>query len=529
MSVLLQRAGVRIVARDIGALQVVLAGGMVLALAVSVLYGEWYSALGFAIAAAISAGLGWLVYRLCRDAGEPRSYHAMVIAGAGWMVGALFGALPFLTIAWLTPDEVAQAFVPAGETYRSSLENFRNPLHAMFESMSCYTTTGMTMATHEPSIGKGLLAYRSIMTWLGGAGMIILSLAIIPRPGSAGGLQLYAAEQSQNKVRPSILGTARAIWKVYLWTTAAIAAYLFVAMLVLVPDYGLEPTVFDAINHAMAGLATGGVSPLDDGIATYQSYALEIAHVPPMIVGAVSLPLVYLAARERSLRVLWRDVQFRMMVGVLAIGTPLVICILWGDPAVEDPIREGIFQYASAVSTTGWQTSNIGSWRDPGILMVVWGAMFTGGAAGATVGGIKLIRSYIMFRAAAWRIQRVFLPPEAVVPFKVGERTIPAQDIQRDVADAAVFTFLFMVILAVGMLVTASFAGPEFTLADVLFETVSVQTTTGLSTGLTDPSMPVAIEMTFILQMWIGRLEIFPVVILFRALFVWHRRRTRRI
>jgi trk system potassium uptake protein len=206
------------------------------------------------------------------------------------------------------------------------------------------------------------------------------------------------------------------------------------------------------------------------------------------------------------------------------------LCLsLWGDPAVDDPIREGVFQFASAVSTTGWQTSNIGGWRDAGILIVVWGAMFTGGAAGATVGGIKLIRSYIMFRAAAWRIKRVFLPPEAVVPFKIGEKTIPSLDVQREVADAAVFTFLFMVVLAAAMLVTAHFVGPEFTLADVLFETMSVQSTTGLSTGITDPNMHPVVEITFILQMWIGRLEIFPVIILLRALFLWQFRAERRI
>lgn len=526
---LLQRAGLRIVARDVAVLQVVLAGGMLAALVVSVGYREWYSALGFGLATGISAGLGGLVYRLCRDAGTPRSYHAMIIAGAGWLVGALFGALPFAIIAYVTPDDVAQSFVPAGETYRSSLETFQNPLHAVFESMSCYTTTSLTMAVHEPSIGKGLLFYRSATTWLGGAGMIVLSLAIIPRPGSAGGMQLYASEQASSKVTPSILGTARAIWKIYALATAALAGFLAAATFVLVPDHGLEATLFDSLNHAMAGLATGGVSTLDDGIATFHSYPLELLHCVPMIVGTIALSLLYVAARDRDLRVLWRDVQFRMMVGVLAIGTPLLVLLLWRDPAVGDPVREGVFQFVSAVSTTGWQTSNIGAWHDSGILVVVFGAMFTGGAAGATVGGIKLIRSYVMFRAVAWRIKRVFLPPEAVVPFKVGERTIPSSEVQREVADAAVFTFLFMAVLAVAMLVTASFVGPEFTLADVLFETVSVQSTTGLSTGITHPDMPVAVEVTFILQMWIGRLEIFPVIILIRALFVWHRRTTRRL
>jgi trk system potassium uptake protein TrkH len=385
------------------------------------------------------------------------------------------------------------------------------------------------MATHEPSIGNGLLIYRSAITWLGGAGMIILGLAIIPRPGVAGGTYLFSTESSQGKVRPTILGTARAIWKAYVGATLAMFLLLMVSTVIFVPDHGFSATVFDSLNHAMCGLGTGGMSTLDDGIAGYHSYAMEMIHVIPMLVGTVSLPVLYLAMHERDARVLWRDVQFRAMVAVLGIGMPLLCLALWHDPAVNDPIREGIFNFASAVSTTGWQTSNIGGWRDSGILIVVWGAMFTGGAAGATVGGIKLVRAYIMLRAAAWRIKRALLPAEAVVPFKVGPRSIATHDLHREVADAAVFTFMFFVVLAIAMLITAHFVGPQFTLADVLFETVSVQSTTGLSTGITDPEMPVVVEVTFILQMWIGRLEIFPVIVLLRALFVWQRDNQKRI
>lgn len=522
------RTALGIIVRDIAGLQVLLSSGMAASLAVSLLFGEWYSALAFALSIAISAGLGMLAFRLCRGAGEPRGYHAMLIAGAGWLVSACFGAVPFFAAAHLTPDAVVQSFVPATETYRSSLEVFAHPLHALFESMSCYTTTGMSMAVHEPSIGNGLLFYRSIMAWFGAAGMIVLALAIIPRPGTAGGLHLYASETTAGKARPSILGTARAIQKIYLLATAAAILLLFVATLVFVPDHGVGPALFDAINHAMAGIGTAGLSPLDDGIASYRSYAMEMVHLVPMIVGSIALPLLYLAVRDRKPSLLWRDVQFRMMVGVFAIGIPTLILLLSRDPSVSDPIREGIFQWVSAVSTTGWQTSNVGAWQDTGILLVVWGAMLTGGAAGSTVGGIKLIRSYVIFRAVGWRIKRVFLPPEAVVPFKVGDRTVPAQDIQREIADAAVFTFLFVAILVVGMVITASYVGPEHTLADVLFETMSVQSNTGLSTGIVHPGMPAPLEATFIILMWIGRLEIFPVIILLRALLVWHRPTARR-
>jgi trk system potassium uptake protein len=523
------RSSLRVIVRDISGLQVLLAIALVAPLAVSLLYREWYSALGFAISMIAIAGAGAAAFRLCRYAGEPRGYHAMLIAAAGWLVSMLLGAVPILIIAHITPDAVAQGFVPAGETYRSSLEILRNPLHAIFESSSCYTTAGFTLIVHEPSIGKGLLYYRSHMVWLGGAGMIVLALAIIPRPGSAGGLHLYAAESSVGKVRPSILGTARAIRAIYVQTTAAIALFLFVATLIFAPERGTLTALFDAVNHAMSGFGTGGVSTLDNGIAEYGSYAMEMVHLVPMLVGMIALPLLYVVVRDRDLRLLWRDLQFRMMVGVLAFGITALTFFLWLDPAAQDPFREGSFHFVSSLSTCGWQTSNIGAWRDPGVLLLVC-AMLSGGAAGSTVGGIKLIRSYIIFRAVSLRIRRAFLPPEAVVPFKIGERTVPAQEIQREISDAAVFTFLYLALFVAGTLVTASFVDPaQYTLADVMLETMSAQTGAGMSTGITAPGMPVPVEVTFIVLMWVGRLEIFPVIILFRALLGWYRPQPRKV
>lgn len=508
----------RIVARDVGALQVLISAGMILSLLVSCLYGESYSALGFLFAAMITAASGGLAYRTCRNAGEPERRHAMLIAGAGWLVTAIFGSMPFLIAAYLTPPEVANAFVPAGHTYTSSLVHFRNPLHAFFEAMSAYTTTGLTMAVNEPSIGRGLLFYRSLAQWIGGAGVIVLSLAIIPRPHAVGGLELYQSEAAGMKLRPSILGTARAIWKIYCVVTFAVVVYLLAATLVILPEYGLSASLFDAINHAMAAQSTGGFSTLDDSIAGYGSYAMELAYIPPMVLGGISIPLFYLFFRRRKLRVFVEDEQFRSMILLFAILVPLLVLGLMGVSAVGDPLRESLFQVVSAVTTTGWQTSDIGAWPDAAVLLLVWGAMIVGGAMGATVGGVKIIRAYLLTRAVVWRIRKVFLPPGAVVPFRVGARTLPSDQMRQEVESAAVFAFLFMVILFAATVVTAHQMGPEFTLSHAIMETASAQSTVGLSSGLTRPGMPVSIEIILIFQMWIGRLEIFPVIVLLSAL-----------
>jgi trk system potassium uptake protein len=519
-----RRSSFRIVTRDIGALQLVLSVTMLVPALVSVVYAEVYSALSFLAAAAVTATFGALAYRTCRTAGDPDRTHALLIAGAGWFVSALFGALPFLFAAHWTPHDAAQALVPAGESYTSSLEYFRNPLHAFFESMSAYTTTGLTMAVHEPSIGHGLLLYRSLAQWIGGAGVIVLSLAIIPRPHVAGVLELYQSEAAGTKLRPSILGTARAIWKIYAGLTLLVALYLFVATLIILPDYGVWPSLFDALNHAMTGQSTGGFSTLDDSIAEYGSYAMEMIHVPPMILGAVSIPLYYAFFRDRTVRVFWQDAQFRSMLILFAVATPALVLLLQGSSAVADPLRESFFQIISAVSTTGWQTSDIGNWSNSAVVLMAWGTMVVGGAAGATVGGIKLIRGYLLFQSARWRLRKALLPGEAVVPFRVGARNLHSDTMRQEVADASTFSFMFVLIIVVSITIVAYFAGPEFSLADVIFECISAQSTVGLSSGITDPSMSPVIETVFILQMWAGRLEIFPVIVVFTSLFTWTRR-----
>jgi trk system potassium uptake protein TrkH len=515
----------RIVLRDVGGLLVLVGALMVVPLLVSLVYGESYTGLAFAVSGAISAGAGRLASWMGSDAGEPKQYHAYLIASAGWLLIAAFGTLPFFLTARLTPPDVAQSFVPAGETYPSSLVHLGNPLHAFFESMSAYTTTGLTMSVHEPSIGHGLLFYRSFAQWIGGAGVVVLSLAILRRPSGMSQIALYESESAGVRLRPSILGTARAIWKIYLALTVGVAVWLAAGTFILLPDYGVGPTLFDAVNHAMTGQSTGGFSTLDDSIAGYRSYGMDLLHIPPMILGAISIPVFYRLVHRRDLRILWRDVQTRLLFLFLAGGTPALILLLMNSPGASDPVREGAFQLISAVSTTGWQTSNIGDWSPAAVVFIVMPFMIVGGSAGATVGGVKLVRAYLISRGIGWRIRRAFLPSGAVVNVALGDRTLSSREFTTEIAEAAAFTVLYGVILAISVIVMALALGPEFTLADIVFEAVSAQSTVGLSSNITAPDMPAVVEVVFILQMWLGRLEVFPVVVLFRALVFGARRR----
>ena len=507
-----------IVGRDVGVLLLLLGTIMSVPLFVSLLYGETYSALSFLIGSGVSAAMGALGYATCRDAPEATQWQGMLVAATGWLAVAVVGAVPLFVAAHLTPPEVAQSFVPAGESYVSSLYNFKNPLHAFFESMSAFTTTGLTMSVHEPSVGHGVLMYRSLGQWIGGAGMIVLALAILRTPSGTAGLSLYQAEGRSTKVRPNIVETTRVLWRVYVGLTLGVAVYLAVGTFLILPDYGVSATLFNAVNHAMTGQSTGGFSTLDDSIAGYGSYAMDVLHIPAMILGAVALPVYYGILETRSFRALWEDVQARMFGVMLLVGTPLLMGLLWTVPTVADPVREGLFQFATALSTTGWQTSAIGDWSDGAVLFIVFGAMIIGGSAGATVGGIKLVRIYALVRGVRWQIVRVFLPRHAAVRFRMGERRLDRDAMHDEISQAAVLTGLYLFLMMAGAVALTYLIDPSYSLADIIFESATAQGTVGLSTGVTRPAMNPWAEGILIFQMWIGRLEIFPVFILLRSL-----------
>jgi len=522
------------VIRDIGGLQVLIGGSMLVPVLVSLLYQEWYTGLSFLIAAGITTLAGGVAYKLCEDAPEPKQHHAMIVAALGWIATAFFGALPFIIAAYITPPAVLDSFVTAGASYQSSLLNFQDPIHAFFESMSGYTTTGLTMSVHEPSVGNAFLWYRSQMQWIGGAGMIVLSLAILRQPHGTAGISLYESEGRNEKLRPSIAGTARAIWKIYVGVTAVVAAYLALATFLVHPGYGIENTIFDAINHAMTGQSTGGFSTLDNSIAGYGSYAMELVHIPAMITGAISLPVYYGALSERDIREFTGDPQVRTLFAVLVVGVIGLTAFLarWvGVPYNGDPIgylprlvtsqafRDGLFQFISASSTTGWQTSAIGDWNSGSVMFIVFGAMLFGGSAGATVGGIKILRGYIIGRGISWEVSRVFRSKHAIDDLRIGQQIFKADEANDEIRAAATFAFAYLILLVLSLFVLLAVLPSDFTLADAIFEVATAQGTVGLSSGITGPGMPVVAEILFIIQMWMGRLEIIPVLVLITSIF----------
>ena len=527
------------IVRDVGSLLVVQATMLTLTVGVAIVWREPYQALAFLLAGGLTAAVGFGVRRRFAEAPAPRMKHGMVIAAGGWFTTAVFGAIPLFLSATLTPSSVAAGFVPAGATYTgSSLSVFADPLHALFESMSGWTGSGLTMAVHEPSLPRTVQWWRSFIQWVGGVGVIVLTVSILARPGS-GSYALYRSETREERIHPSVVSTVRTVWKIFLAYTALSVVALFVA--IRASDYGaglpLVEAAWQALNHAMTGLSTGGFSVTDDSIATYDSPLIEGVLLPVMALGAIAFPVHYVVLRDRDLSELLGDLQTRWLFVLFAVGalvlstqnvaalgrTPdafagdwLGLSVLLG-PAAGDAVRDSVFQFVSALSCTGFQSAPIGRWS-AGAKLLLAIAMTIGGAAGSTVGGIKIVRAYTVARGIGWQFGRVFLPANAVVSVKLGDRRLDRASMDREFSEASIVSLLWLALLVVSSIVLVNAAGPDFTYADALFEVASAQGNVGLSTGITGPAMPPLAEGMFLLNMWIGRLEIIPVLVLLRSL-----------
>jgi trk system potassium uptake protein TrkH len=511
----------RTVLKQIGSLLTLLGIIEVIPLIISIVYAEWYSALGFLLAGLITVGTGYGLYKLFYHAEESQFNQSLIIAASGWLGITLMGGLPLIVIAYITPVEIMNLFIPDGATYTfSSLMYFRNPLHCFFESMSAYTTTGLTMAVHEPSVGKGVLFYRSFAQWVGGAGFIVMVLAVFKQASGRSAILLYGSEASGEKLRPRVIDTARAIWKVYLIVTLFSAMYLIIGTHLILPDYPITEMIFDSINHAMTGQSTGGFSTLDDSIAGYNSPNMDMLYLLPMILGSLSIPFFYKIIYERKFSEIWKDIQTRALIIAFISGSIMQSFLLFRAEVVPGPIREGVFQFISAMSTTGWQTSNIGGWDWISVVFIVSAAMFVGGASGATVGGIKMIRALLIEKGLRWQINKVFLSENTVKTINFNGKSMLPEEMNEEFTKAASFAIMFFLLILGSSFITTFCTGSDFNFADALFESASAQATVGLSAGITDPSMSPVLEIVYIFQMWAGRLEILPVLALLRAIFL---------
>ncbi|WP_313690908.1 TrkH family potassium uptake protein [Halorarum halobium] len=472
---------------------------LTLALAVPVVAALWYDeALGpFLAAAAVSLAVGLSLERIGRwDAENVGPREAYLAVSLVWLAIALVGAVPFVLGG-------------AGAIAR--------PEYALFESMSGITTTGATVVVDFGAQPRSLLLWRSLLQWLGGLGILALATAVLATLG-VGGAQLMETEsqlEDVNKLTPRLIDTARIIWGLYVLLTVGT-----VGLLLALRVSGLAPemTPYDAVAHAFTSISTSGFSPRPDSAGAF-SPAVQWAFVLVMTVGATNFVLLYhLLGGDRSR--IRRSDEFRFYVAVLAGASALVFALLLvtpgNGPLGEETLRHSAFQVVSIVTTTGYATLDYTVWP-ASAKHVLFMLMFVGGMAGSTTCSVKALRWLVILRAFR-RDLYTTVHPEAVRPVRLSGRPVDEEAVQ----DIYAYTLLVIVgffLGAVLLVVDAARVGLALSEFEALGAAASTFLNIGPAFGLAGPfdsyaPFPRSSKLLMTVLMWVGRLEIVPVLVL---------------
>ena len=383
--------------------------------------------------------------------------------------------------------------------------------NALFESFSGLTTTGATIIVGLEGLPKSILFYRQQLQWLGGMGIIVLAVAILPMLG-IGGMQLYRAETpgpvKDSKLTPRIKETALALWSIYLGLTSCCALAYWVG--------GMSG--FDSICHSFSTIAIGGFSTYDASIGHFNSWVIESIAIVFMILAGINFGLHFYSFKEKSFLHYLRDDEVRFYLSLLLVATLIVTTILWyeGTYSFRQSFRYGFFEVVSIFTTTGFSTADFSTWPSMLPFLVFFGA-FTGACAGSTGGGMKVIRVMLICKQGLREVHRL-IHPNAVFPIKVNHRQVPGQVIEAvwGFFSIYVIVFLFMqlALIMTGLDFVSAFSAVGATINNLGPGLGSV------TSNYRDISDAAKILLCF--TMALGRLEIFTLLVLFSPMF-WRK------
>lgn len=455
----------------------------------SLLVSLWYrdgEAWIFTLSAAIALVVGVTTWYPARNAREDLgTREGFIVVTLFWCILGAISALPF----WIG--------VHVGFT------------DAIFEAISGFTTTGATVLTGLDNLPQSVLYHRQQIQWLGGMGVVVLAVAILPVLG-VGGMQLYRAETSgisrDDKLTPRVAHTARALWAIYLGLTALCAVAYWLA--------GMSP--FDAIGHAFTTVATGGFSTHDASIAYFDSAAVEIICIVFMLLGGISFAIHFRVVKHLDPRPYLRDPEARAYLLIFISATIVVAVSLYlslADYDAEWSTRHAAFQVASILTSTGYTTTDFSLWplHVPLILAIL---SFTGGCVGSTAGGIKIVRVMLLAKMG-YRQMLVLRYPNAVATVKLGHRKVP-EEVVYSVWGYYVVYIIAALVLTIGMMA----AGLD--LESAFGATIASLNLLGPGLGEVATSFAEVndtVKWLAVLAMLLGRLEIFTLLILFTPLF----------
>ncbi len=462
-----------IVIRNSGMIMVGIGLMCLVPIIVDLIYFE-FNFLGFIIPSLISIGLGLFFTKYFEEysSNKMRLKHGMIISALAWLWASVIGGAIMLLVSDLS-------FI-----------------NGVFESMSALTGSGVTMYQNVEVLPHSILFFRSIEQWVGGLGIIVMTVAILTRPGTASS-KLYQSEAREERLKPSIKATLMQTIKIYLiYTVLGICLYLLAGM-----------PVFDSICNTFTIISTGGMSIKNANMGFYHNDVIYLISIVLMILGATSFLVHYKVIKTRG-KSLIQDLQFKVMISLIAI----VAVILY---FVSDIVPiDLLFTIVSAATTTGASVNSFDvmiGWP-PFVLICIMALMLIGGSSGSTVGAIKLSRVIVFFKGIYKHIREILSPEGRVVPIKISKTKVN----EKTVSDSGNFITLYMIFILVSWALFCLYGHDPF---NSLFDTISIQGNNGVILGEINFSLEDPLKLACIFNMWSGRLEIYPVLITLRAFF----------
>ena len=457
-------------------------------------YGE--TIVPFLVTGAVTSGVGWALERAtAKAAGRVSIREGFLVVALVWLLAAAFAGIPYLF---------------------EGGEQLSHPLDAFFEGMSGFTTTGASVVTDYDEINRSLGIWRQFTQWLGGMGIIVLAIAVLPRL-RVGGRQLMESELPGPEIAAlseRIRSTAQRLW--FLYVALTLVQVLMLSSLWVV---GIDElmTPYEALAHSLSTMPTGGFSTQPDSAASFSAESQWILALFMAIAGA-NFALLYRSFVRRRPRVLARDEEFRLYMALLIAASAALVAMLWGYGIVEGEaaVRAAVFQTVSIMTTTGMASADFALWP-PLLLLALFALMFVGGSAGSTGGSIKVVRHLLLGKVLRREVDQT-LSPEFVMPIRLNGSPVD----ERTVRAIAAFVLLYVGIWVVG----ASVIAIDSAISDVPLGTLDALGASATTLGNVGPAFGFAgpfgsfaefgevSKLTMIVLMWVGRLEIIPVVVL---------------